>query len=56
MRIVAGRFRGRTLTAPEGRTTRPTADRTRQALFETLQSHPGDWSWAAIVSPEFMRN
>ncbi len=36
MRIVAGRFRGRTLTAPEGRTTRPTADRTRQALFDVL--------------------
>jgi len=29
---------------------------TRQALFETLQAHPGDWAWVAIVSPEFMRN
>jgi uncharacterized protein (DUF1800 family) len=29
---------------------------TRQALLETLQSHPGDWAWLAIVSPEFMRN
>ena len=32
------------------------SDATRQALFETLQSHPGDWAWVAIVSPEFMRN
>ena len=32
------------------------SEATRQALFETLQSHPGDWAWVAIVSPEFMRN
>ena len=32
------------------------SEATRQALLETLQSHPGDWSWVAIVSPEFMRN
>ena len=32
------------------------SEATRQALFETLQAHPGDWAWAAIVSPEFMRN
>jgi 16S rRNA (guanine966-N2)-methyltransferase len=29
-------FKGRTLRAPSGRTTRPTADRTREALFNTL--------------------
>ena len=32
------------------------SEATRQALFETLQSHPGDWAWVAVVSPEFMRN
>ena len=32
------------------------SEATRQALLETLQSHPGDWAWVAIVSPEFMRN
>ena len=32
------------------------SEATRQALFETLQAHPGDWAWVAIVSPEFMRN
>ena len=34
MRIVAGTWRGRTLQAPPGDTTRPTADRVRQALTE----------------------
>jgi 16S rRNA (guanine966-N2)-methyltransferase len=37
MRIVAGTFRGRTLVAPKGQSTRPTADRTRQAIFNVLQ-------------------
>ena len=32
------------------------SEATRQALIETLQAHPGDWAWVAIVSPEFMRN
>jgi 16S rRNA (guanine966-N2)-methyltransferase len=36
MRIVAGAWRGRTLVAPPGATTRPTADRVRQALFDML--------------------
>jgi len=40
MRIVAGAWRGRTLTAPSGSTTRPTADRTRQALFDMLLHAP----------------
>jgi len=37
MRIVAGAFRGRPLVAPKGQSTRPTADRTRQALFNVLE-------------------
>ena len=37
MRIVAGSLRGRTLEVPEGRDIRPTADRTRQALFDMLE-------------------
>ena len=36
MRIVAGRHRGRTLIAPEGLAVRPTADRTREAIFNVL--------------------
>jgi 16S rRNA (guanine966-N2)-methyltransferase len=40
MRIVAGTWRGRTLVAPPGRHTRPTADRVRQALFDMLLHAP----------------
>jgi 16S rRNA (guanine966-N2)-methyltransferase len=36
MRIVSGAWRGRTLAAPPGQGTRPTADRVRQALFDML--------------------
>ena len=36
MRIVAGSHRGRTLQAPPGGAVRPTADRTREALFNIL--------------------
>jgi 16S rRNA (guanine966-N2)-methyltransferase len=40
MRIVAGVWRGRALQAPPGGTTRPTADRVRQALFDMLLHAP----------------
>ena len=36
MRVIAGQYRGRTLAAPQGTNTRPTADRTREALFHIL--------------------
>ena len=36
MRVVAGRFKGRTLHAPRGRSTRPTSDKVREALFSVL--------------------
>lgn len=36
MRIIGGVHRGRALTAPEGRATRPTSERVRQALFNIL--------------------
>jgi 16S rRNA (guanine966-N2)-methyltransferase len=36
MRVVAGAHRGRTLRAPPGTDTRPTADRVREALFSIL--------------------
>ena len=36
MRVVAGDHRGRTLRAPAGSRTRPTADRVREALFSML--------------------
>ena len=37
-RIVAGRFGGRRLAAPPGAHTRPTSDRVREGLFNTLGS------------------
>ena len=36
MRVVAGRLRGRRLTAPPGERLRPTSDRAREALFNSL--------------------
>jgi 16S rRNA (guanine966-N2)-methyltransferase len=36
VRIIGGRFRRRTLTAPKGRTVRPTSDRLRETLFNVL--------------------
>ena len=41
MRIIAGQWRGRPLVAPKGDATRPTADRTREALFSMLVSRLG---------------
>jgi 16S rRNA (guanine966-N2)-methyltransferase len=36
VRIVAGRHRGRRISAPPGDETRPTADRVREALFSII--------------------
>jgi 16S rRNA (guanine966-N2)-methyltransferase len=36
MRVVAGTYGGRKLTAPAGSETRPTSDRVREALFSVL--------------------
>jgi 16S rRNA (guanine966-N2)-methyltransferase len=47
MRIVAGEWRGRTLTAPAGAATRPTADRVRQALFDMIAHAP--WGGRALL-------
>ncbi len=47
MRIVAGRHRGRRLEAPAGMAVRPTADRTREALFNILTQ--GKLPWRAPV-------
>jgi 16S rRNA (guanine966-N2)-methyltransferase len=37
MRIVGGEFKGRRLTAPEGRDVRPTSDRVRESVFNVLE-------------------
>lgn len=44
-RVVAGTLGGRRLRVPRGRTTRPTTDRVREALFSTL----GDRVVGAVV-------
>lgn len=49
MRIIAGRWRGRTLVAPAGDNTRPTADRTREALFSMLTSRVGSFDELRIA-------
>jgi len=36
LRIVAGKWRGRTLRAPKGLAVRPTSDRVREAIFDIL--------------------
>jgi 16S rRNA (guanine966-N2)-methyltransferase len=42
MRIVGGRFRGRTLTGPKSQAIRPTSDRTRESIFNILAHAYGD--------------
>lgn len=49
MRIVAGRWRGRPLVAPQGQDTRPTADRVREALFSMLASRLGSFEGLQVA-------
>jgi 16S rRNA (guanine966-N2)-methyltransferase len=47
IRVIAGRFKGRRLAVPAGRTTRPTSDRARQALFDMLWHAP--WAGRGVI-------
>jgi len=49
MRIIAGIWRGRPLIAPAGDATRPTADRTREALFSMLTSRLGSFEGLKVA-------
>ena len=49
MRVIAGTLRGRPLAAPAGDATRPTADRTREALFSMLTSRVGSFEGLAVA-------
>lgn len=49
MRIIAGEFRGRPLTAPKGRDTRPTTDRVRESLMSMLFSARGTFEGARVL-------
>jgi 16S rRNA (guanine966-N2)-methyltransferase len=42
MRVVAGKFRGRTLKGPTSNAIRPTSDRLREAVFNILVHAHGD--------------
>jgi 16S rRNA (guanine966-N2)-methyltransferase len=43
LRIISGQWRGRNVQTPKGGATRPTADRTREALFSMLVSRMGSF-------------
>ncbi len=49
MRVIAGEWRGRKLIAPRGDATRPTADRTRETLFNMLTSRLGDFEGLRVA-------
>lgn len=49
MRVIAGQWRGRPLVAPKGDATRPTADRTREALFSMLTSRLGSFEGLRVL-------
>lgn len=49
MRIIAGTWRGRRLTAPAGVNTRPTADRARETLFSMLTSRLGGFTGLRVA-------
>lgn len=48
-RIVAGLAGGRRLVVPDGRATRPTTDRVREALFSSLQSELGSFEGLRVL-------
>jgi 16S rRNA (guanine966-N2)-methyltransferase len=43
VRVIAGAWRGRPLSAPPGTATRPTSDRAREGLFSMLASRLGSF-------------
>ncbi|MGI4879035.1 MAG: 16S rRNA (guanine(966)-N(2))-methyltransferase RsmD [Janthinobacterium lividum] len=49
MRIIAGTWRGKPITAPPGEATRPTSDRAREALFSMLTSRLGDFAGLRVA-------
>lgn len=48
-RIVAGTAGGRRIEVPRGRTTRPTADRVREAMFASLLSELGTFAGLRVL-------
>jgi 16S rRNA (guanine966-N2)-methyltransferase len=48
-RVIAGTARGRRLTVPAGRHTRPTSDRAREGLFGTLTALCGEFGGLRVL-------
>jgi 16S rRNA (guanine966-N2)-methyltransferase len=48
-RVIAGQARGRQLTVPRGRTTRPTGDRVREAMFAAAGSVLGSFEGTRVL-------
>ncbi|MBV2362588.1 16S rRNA (guanine(966)-N(2))-methyltransferase RsmD [Streptomonospora nanhaiensis] len=48
-RIIAGTARGRRIAVPDGRTTRPTSDRAREALFASALSDLGTFEGLRVL-------
>jgi len=52
VRVVGGTWRGRPLTAPPGRGTRPTSDKVREAVFDVLLALPAVRDRTAAALPD----
>ena len=50
MRIIAGKYRSRRLSAPEGMQTRPTSDRLRETLFNVVSTNIADSVWLDLFA------
>lgn len=50
MRVIAGQYRSRKLSAPAGAVTRPTSDRLRETLFNVVASGIPDSVWLDLFA------
>jgi 16S rRNA (guanine966-N2)-methyltransferase len=50
MRVIAGKYRSRRLSAPEGMQTRPTSDRLRETLFNVVAPDIADSVWLDLFA------
>jgi 16S rRNA (guanine(966)-N(2))-methyltransferase RsmD len=50
MRVIAGRWKGRSLEAPPGLATRPLPDRIKQSLFDWLGQDLDGWTVADVCA------
>ena len=50
MRVIAGKYKSRKLSAPEGVDTRPTSDRLRETLFNVVAASMPDSVWLDLFA------